>query len=157
MRAASKLKHRIRGVMTEARRWVVASLLILLASVTPLHAQVIDIDNKQLQELLDKGVPIVDVRRLDEWQSTGIVESSELLTFFDDKGRYDAEKWFEQLSSKINTQEPIILICQVGGRTSIISKWLSKQMATVYNVNEGIVGWIEDGNTTVTPQAIADK
>jgi hypothetical protein len=32
-------------------------------------AEVIDIDNEQLQELIDQGVPIIDVRLESEWQN----------------------------------------------------------------------------------------
>jgi len=135
----------------DINHWMVAAVVLLMMIVAPVRAEMIDIDNQQLRELLAKGVPLIDVRRAEEWRQTGVVENSELLTFFDDKGRYDAAKWLGELSSRINTEEPVILICQVGGRTSIVGKWLGKQMATVYNVEKGIVGWMKEGNETVAP------
>ena len=116
-------------------------------------AELIDIDNQKLKELIEQGVPVVDVRRAEEWDNTGVIDGSHLMTFFDKAGRYDAETWKNTLSSKIDTGEPVILICHSGVRTSIVGKWLSEQMNTVYNVEEGIVSWLKDGNATVPPTA----
>lgn len=126
-------------------------LVVCIFATTPLKAELIDIDNKALQELLDQGVPIIDVRRADEWTDTGVVEGSHLLTFFDDKGRYDAKQWLSELEKNVDTDKPVIIICQVGGRTSIIGKWLGKQLGTVYNVEDGIVGWKKESGETVAP------
>ena len=115
-------------------------------------ADMIDIDNQKLKQLMGQGVPVIDVRRAEEWSNTGVIEGSHLITFFDKAGSYDAEKWKTTLSSRIDTKEPVILICHSGVRTSIIGKWLSEQVETVYNVDEGIVSWLKDGNGTVKPK-----
>ena len=129
--------------------WV--CLLAGLLFVTPLRAELINIDNAALEELIDQGVPVIDVRRSEEWTATGIVKGSHLITFFDDKGRYDADQWLAQLKQTVDTDKPLILICHSGGRTSIIGKWLGKQLETVYNVDRGIVHWIVDKRETVAP------
>jgi len=49
------------------------------------------IKSADLPELLQRGASIVDVRRLEEWQLTGIVEGSQLLTFFDEQGNSQPE------------------------------------------------------------------
>ena len=56
--------------------------------IATLQAEVVNIGNAELRELVDSGIPIVDVRRPDEWESTGVIDQSELLTFFDKKGAY---------------------------------------------------------------------
>lgn len=138
--------------MTQLRQIIPLCLLTLSIFITsPLRAELINIDNTELKELLDEGVPIIDVRRVDEWNDTGIVEGSHLLTFFDDKGRYDAKKWLSELQENVDTDQPVIIICQVGGRTSIIGKWLGQQLGTVYNVEDGIVGWMKGEGETVVP------
>ena len=119
--------------------------LILLTSANTSQADLTDIDNKQLQSLLDEGVPIVDVRRKDEWQATGVIAGSHLLTFFDEQGRYDANAWLGNLSEVINPEEPFILICHAGMRSLSVGKWLGKNYDTVYNVENGIAHWIKDG------------
>ena len=135
-------------------RLIVIILLVISCSAMPrlAAADMIDIDNQKLKELMEQGVPVIDVRRADEWSNTGVIEGSHLITFFDKAGKYDAEKWKTALSSKIDAKEPVILICHSGVRTSIIGKWLSEQVETVYNVDEGIVSWLKDGNGTVQPK-----
>jgi len=112
-------------------------------------ADLIDIDNQKLKALIETGVPVIDLRRADEWDTTGVIDGSHLMTFFDKAGRYDAEKWKNTLSSVVDTKKPVILICHSGVRTSIVGKWLSEQIDTVYNVEAGIVSWLKDGNGTV--------
>jgi len=41
-----------------------------------------NITNAKLKELLGQGVLLVDIRREEEWQQTGIVEGSKTITFF---------------------------------------------------------------------------
>ncbi len=130
----------------------IATLLILLLSVAPISpafAELTGIDNEALQSLIDEGTPVIDVRRLDEWKKTGVIKDSHLLTFFDEKGRYDAQKWLSQLSELIDPNEPFVLICHSGGRTSIIGQWLGKEFDRVYNVEDGMMSWIKAGNDTV--------
>ncbi len=125
----------------------VAMTAFLLTS--PLRAELIDIDNTKLQELISEGVTVIDVRRAEEWQETGVIEGSRLQTFFDKSGRYDAKQWLDELDAAIDTSEPLILICQSGVRSSIIGKWLGKQLDAVYNVEAGIVKWIADKHPVV--------
>lgn len=127
------------------------TLLTLITSlwITPAFADRIDIDNAKLKGLIDEGVPVIDVRRLDEWKSTGVIDGSHLLTFFDEKGNYDSGKWLGELSELINTEEPFVLICQSGARSFSVSDWLGKNFDTVYNVQKGIGHWITEGNETV--------
>ena len=49
------------------------------------HAEVLDIDNANLQRLLTEAIPIFDIRTEPEWKQTGIVSGSIGLTFFDEK------------------------------------------------------------------------
>ncbi|ASJ75276.1 rhodanese-like domain-containing protein [Granulosicoccus antarcticus] len=118
------------------------------------HAEVVDIDNEALQALLDQGIPIVDIRRVDEWQDTGVIDKSHLLTFFDKRGNYSSEKWLKSLDSIVKSDEPVIIICRSGNRSEKVSQWLSEQQgyARVYNVTDGIIDWKDKGGKTVTPE-----
>ena len=84
--------------------------LCSLVFVPVASADLIDIDNEKLQSLIDEGIPVVDVRRLDEWTATGVIKDSHLITFFDEKGNYDAKKWFSALSEVINPEEPFVAV-----------------------------------------------
>lgn len=131
-------------------------LLLLLLTLLPVLAQaeIINIDNSQLQELMAQQVPLVDIRTAPEWSETGIVAGSHMLTFFDTNGKYDAQGWLGQLAPIAGKDEPVILICRTGRRTGIISKFMDEQVGykTVYNVTRGISDWIGKGKSTVAPK-----
>jgi len=76
------------------------------------------------------------------------------MTFFGADGSYDVEKWLQQLQQVTDADKPLMLICEVGGRTNVISRFLDEQLGytKVYNVARGIKQWIEEGRPTVAPQ-----
>jgi rhodanese-related sulfurtransferase len=132
-----------------AMRHLLLACLIAVAGFA--RAEVIEIDNAQLDKLRKSGVPVVDIRLQSEWEETGIVSGSTLLTFFDEKGRADAPAWLEKIKPIAKPNEPVIIICRSGNRTKAVSKFLSEQAgyATVYNVKSGIKGWIGAGEPVV--------
>lgn len=127
--------------------------LLLLSSINMAQADVVDIDNEALHKLIADGVTLVDLRRPDEWKNTGVVKGSQLMTFFDAKGEYDAQAWLTQLGGIVEQDAPVILICHSGNRSNVVSRWLSKEVGfeKVYNVTNGIVAWQADGGLTVQP------
>ena len=115
-------------------------------------AEIVNVNNQQIKELSKINIPIVDVRRSSEWDQTGIVPNSILLTFFDKKGNYNFDEWYKRLSLKINVGEPIILICRTGRRTKIIAEMMDKKFNNViYNAKGGITSWIDEKLKTVKP------
>jgi len=131
------------------KKWFLLLALLAPMWATSAIADRIDIDNEKLQSLIEEGIPVVDVRRLDEWKTTGVIDGSHLLTFFDEKGQFDAEKWFGDLSGLINPEEPFVLICHSGARSLAVGDWLGKNFDKVYNVKSGISSWIADKRKTV--------
>ena len=116
-------------------------------------ADVVNINNEQIKKLSKMNVPIVDVRRSSEWNQTGVVSKSILLTFFDKKGNYNFDSWYEKLLLKIDEGEPIILICRTGRRTRIIAEMMNRKLDNViYNAKNGIKSWIDAKLPTVNPQ-----
>jgi len=115
------------------------------------QADVTLVQGDSLQSLLDEGMPIIDVRRPDEWQSSGVVQDSHLLTFFDERGNYDVDKWIADLHKIVEPGEPFILICEAGIRTGSIAKFLDKKLdyEKVHDVKGGIRQWINNGRTVV--------
>tara|TARA_B100001989_G_scaffold132550_1_gene93733 strand:- start:190 stop:606 length:417 start_codon:yes stop_codon:yes gene_type:complete len=116
-------------------------------------SDVIEIGNIELKSLLQKKIPLIDIRRKDEWKSTGIVENSILMTFFDKNGKANTNEWLKELNKIANKNDPVILICRTGRRTGIISKFLSEKVGyrLIYDVTDGITDWIKKGNTVVNP------
>jgi len=122
------------------------SLLLLLMMGCAVDVPYTNLDNQQLQALLDQGVPMVDIRRPEEWRQTGVVEGSHRITFVDGRGRVlpDFLPRFSQVAGK---DDPVILICRTGNRTNVLARHLIEKMAysQVYNVRDGISGWIRAG------------
>ncbi len=117
-------------------------------------ADIIDVNNEQIKQLLKNNIPIVDIRRSSEWDQTGVVPKSILLTFFDKDGNYNYDVWYEKLRLEIDAGKPIILICRTGRRTSIIAKMMEikKFDNIIYNAKSGITSWIDEKLITIKPQ-----
>ena len=130
---------------------IILIINVLFASLA--FSDVIEIGNIELKSLLQKKIPLIDIRRKDEWKSTGIVENSILMTFFDKNGKANTNEWLKELNKIANKNDPVILICRTGRRTGIISKFLSEKVgySLIYDVTDGITDWIKKGNTVVNP------
>ena len=121
---------------------------ITLLSVTP--PKYSNIDPAALKKLLAKGTKIIDLRRPEEWKETGILPGSYKLTAFDNTGRF-IRTFPAGLRKVVGRNEPVILICRSGNRSSVIANMLVEQAGylEVYNVAGGIVKWMKDGHAVV--------
>ncbi len=134
------------------RHWHAAILPVLLAlalsgcSKPPYE----NVDNGQLQALIDQGVPLYDVRRAEEWRSTGVIPGSRMLTWVDSAGRLQPG-FFETLAREVAKDQPVALICRTGNRTDTLARELMEKhgYARVYNVKDGITRWIGEGRPVV--------
>ena len=128
------------------------SCICFLLTIQTAFAEIVNVNNEQIKELSKNNIPIVDIRRSSEWDQTGVVPNSILLTFFDKKGNYNLDEWYKQLRLKINEGEPIILICRTGRRTKIIAEMMDKKFNNIiYNAKGGITSWIDEKLKTVKP------
>tara|TARA_X000000368_G_C22705960_1_gene568856 strand:+ start:56 stop:469 length:414 start_codon:yes stop_codon:yes gene_type:complete len=116
-------------------------------------SDVVEISNAELKSLLEQEIPLIDIRRKDEWNSTGIIENSILMTFFDKNGKANTIEWLNKLNKILDKNDPVILICRTGRRTGIITKFLSEKVGyrIIYDVTDGISDWIKKGNPVVNP------
>ncbi len=126
-------------------RYLFVLLALLIAGCTG-DLGYSNIDYDELQQLLSQGTPLYDIRRVEEWRETGIVKGSRRLTFFDAQGRVNP-KFLPEFTKRIGKDEPVILICRTGNRTSAVAKYLVTELGytKVYNVAHGITGWISQG------------
>ena len=128
-------------------------LIGFLLTIKFASADIVDVNNEQIKELLKNNIPIVDIRRSSEWDQTGVVSKSILLTFFDKEGNYNYDEWYEKLLLEIDAGKPIILICRTGRRTKIIAEMMDRKFDNViYNAKSGITSWIDEKLITVKPQ-----
>jgi rhodanese-related sulfurtransferase len=106
-----------------------------------------NVDNEQLKVLIDQGVAVYDIRRVDEWQKTGVIAGSQKLTFVDANGK-GSDKFLERFTTEVSKDEPVVLICRTGNRTDTLGRYLVEKLGytQVYNVRDGITRWISAGN-----------
>jgi len=122
----------------------VAVLLIGLLGIGTATAEPISVNTEQLQQLIAKGVPVIDVRTPQEWRATGVIPESHLITFFDQRGNYDLHGWLDQLGNIANSDEPFVILCDVGNRSRLISTFLNSRLSfsQVYDATGGIRAWV---------------
>lgn len=125
-----------------------------LGITVPANADVINVEIEELQSLIQQDIQVIDLRRLDEWQRTGVIDGSHRLTFFDKFGAYNGKQWIEQAGLFTDPQKPVVLICHSGVRSKWVAQWMDKNTdyQTIYNVPDGIVGWIEKGLPVVADE-----
>ena len=75
---------------------IITSLFTILTFTSFLYADFKTINNKDLETAIKSGIPVIDIRRSDEWKETGVVPSSHKLTFFKDDGSYDLLSWIKE-------------------------------------------------------------
>ena len=106
--------------------------------------------NSDLKVAKERGVIIIDIRRPEEWASTGIIAGSHTITAFKKNGQLhpDFQSKFTSLVTSKNT--PVLLYCRTGNRTGVIGNALVRQLSysQVTHLKDGIVGWKKDGEPT---------
>ena len=105
-----------------------------------------NVDNQGLERLMQQSVPVIDIRRPEEWRETGIVEGSLGMTFVDASGRV-VPGFLETFGTAVSKDQPVVLICRTGNRTDVLARHLVERLgySQVYNVREGIMGWLGEG------------
>lgn len=125
-------------------------IIIFLIVSAQANADVQPADNDKIISLMKQGVPLIDIRTNSEWQNTGIIKNSKLLTFFDRDGKSDVKSWMNKLREMAKKDQPLIIICRSGKRSGIVSDMLvnEENYSEVYNANSGIMAWINSGLET---------
>jgi len=128
-----------KGSSKELAIWVVAVLVVAAIAflvTRPASAVMKDVDNAQAQQLIAKGVRIIDVRTAEEYR-TGHLDGAENVPVDSISGT--ASGW--------SRDKPILVYCATGARSAIATQWLAANgFRKVYNLKEGIAAW--NGNTT---------
>jgi rhodanese-related sulfurtransferase len=134
-------------------KFFIKFIFCFFISIKLAFAEIVDVNNEQITELSNSNIPIVDVRRSSEWEQTGVIPNSILLTFFDKEGDYNYHQWYEKLRLEIDESKPIILICRSGKRSKIIAQMMNENFDhVIYNAKRGIISWIDEKLITVEPQ-----
>jgi len=90
-----------------------------------------------------KGKVLVDIRKPDEWRTTGIIDGCHRLTY----NGQDLDGWLEDLEQIATPDDELVLVCRTGHRTGILLDYLHRQ--TPYrqarHLAGGILDWIANG------------
>ena len=93
----------------------------------------------------DKSLILIDIRRTDEWQKTGIPQTAIALTM-------DNPDFMQTLENLTNNDKnkPLAIICAAGGRSARMCQILqSEGYNFIFDVAEGVsggqfgIGWIQ--------------
>ncbi|MGX9351534.1 rhodanese-like domain-containing protein [Shimia sp. W99] len=130
------------------RRTMILGLAVLpliphVASANPLKISA----GEALSEVQDDKLILIDVRRPEEWQSTGVAEGAWLL---DMTHKQFGPRFLAVLER--NPNHKIAIICRTGNRTGYLMKVLAENgISGVLDVSEGMAGgpngkgWIPSG------------
>ena len=123
-------------------------LVIFILFTKFVNAEVIHIDNRELSNLIEKNVKIIDVRTKNEWKSTGIIKGSFLISLLNTNKKFIFENWYEIFNNRFGKNKSVIFICASGVRSNYISHLVNKKKPDliIYNLKKGINHWIRSGN-----------
>ena len=106
-----------------------------------------ELSPQQFIDARENGGVVIDIRREEEWNETGIIKGSQTITAFTKDGKIhpDFPKKFFDLINDVDV--PILLYCRTGNRTGILGKALIDQVGqtNVSHLSDGIVGWKKQG------------
>jgi len=121
-------------------------LLVSLLSIIA-FADFIGLTPAQVQKKIDTNVVIIDIRTPSEWKDLGVIPTSKKVMFFDPRGNYNIQAWMDKFSKIVkNKNQPFVLVCRSGNRTSNVGKFLSEQLKykNVFHIQNGIKSWIKE-------------
>ena len=123
-------------------------IVIFILFTKFVNAEVIDINNRELSNLIEKEIKIIDVRTQNEWKSTGIIKGSFLVSLLNKDKKFIFKDWYEMFNNKFGGNKSIIFICASGVRSNYISHLVKKKKPdlNIYNLKRGINYWIRSGN-----------
>ena len=115
----------------------------LLGGRTPDNLTLSALSGEALQ---DDSILLVDIRRPEEWQQTGVIEGARLVTYT------DPESFLSQVRPHLQEGQSLALICRTGNRTSRATRQISELIdAPVVDVAGGMVRVLGEGYRPVAP------
>ena len=134
-------------------RTITITIFLMISSMS-LFAEIVEVNNDKIDKLIKVGVPLVDIRTEREWYETGVIDQSNLLTFFDKYGNSKVEEWITKFEKIADRKDPVIIICRSGRRSRVVANYLvqKENYLTVYHATNGIKSWIESNNKIVEPE-----
>ncbi len=101
------------------------------------------------------GVPIIDIRREDEWEATGIIAGAHTITAFTANGQLHPQFQNKFVSLITSPDMPFVLYCQSGERTTYLGNALVDQIGftKASHLTGGVAEWLQTGHKLVPYKA----
>lgn len=94
----------------------------------------------------DPSVLLVDIRRPEEWQQTGVIDGALLVTYA------DRDSFLAAVRPHLQDGQSLALICRTGNRTSRATRQIAGQLdMPVIDVAGGMVRVLAEGYSPVAP------
>lgn len=93
-----------------------------------------EISRAELQQKLDEGAQLVDVRAEHEWEAGRIAGAKQVPL---------AE--LSERAGEIDRERPVVLYCRGGNRSTMATEALTEAGYDAVKLSEGIVGWAGEG------------
>lgn len=118
-------------------------------------SELVDLQPKIVEKMINDDIVMIDVRREDEWQRTGTIKNANKMTFFDEYGNHDVHKWMEEFEKLVKTKDQtIILICAHANRTRTIGNFLIDQgYKNTAHLFGGMALWQQELRETIKHEA----
>lgn len=113
--------------------------------------KLIELQANEVEELNNENIVLIDLRRKDEWEITGVIKNALKLTFFDEYGNYDLEKWMNEFEKHVTSHEQkFVLLCAHGNRTTTIGNFLIEQgYVNTSHLKGGMATWLQERKETI--------
>jgi len=90
--------------------------------------ELVDLQPRIVEKMIDDNIVMIDVRREDEFKRTGVIKNAHLMTFFDKYGNHNIENWMNEFKKIITSKDQtFVLICAHANRTRTIGNFLIEQ------------------------------
>jgi rhodanese-related sulfurtransferase len=102
---------------------------------------IVDVTVNQFKDLIATEGTLLDVRTPEEW-AEGIIPNAEKINYHGGD--------FESQIEKLDKTKPVFIYCRSGRRSANAANVLKgKGFVKIYNLNGGILDWINSGNETI--------
>ena len=111
----------------------------------------VDLQPRIVEKMINDNIVMIDVRRVDEWQRTGVIKNAYLMTFFDEYGQHDVKNWMKEFKKiVISKEQTFVLICAHANRTRNIGNFLLEQgYKNCAHLFGGMALWQQEQRETV--------
>ena len=109
-----------------------------------------EVSADELENLAKSGVTVIDIRRPDEWEDTGLIDGAIPIQSFTQQGQVHPE-FLEKFNQAVPSKDTAFVIyCHAAGRSNQIGRALVEQLgfSKASHLTGGITAWTDSGRAT---------